>query len=200
MKTNKDIFIEKSETLERVVVELGPGGRRKYSGSITIDRLPLDEVDIVADLAQGMGFIPDAAVDLIYSSHFLEHIDDLEMLFREFHRVLKPGGRLISVVPHFSNPYFYSDYTHRNFWGLYTPFYFSSNNPYRRTVPCFYNDIDLDVESIYIRFKSPFRFRRYIKKMIGKLFNMNKYMQELYEENFCYLFPAYELEIIMVKR
>jgi hypothetical protein len=67
-------------------------------------------------------------------------------------------------------------------------------------VPRFYNDIDLDVESIYIRFKSPFRFRRHIKKVLGKLFNMNKYMQELYEENFCYLFPAYELEIAMLKR
>ncbi|MEZ4677697.1 MAG: hypothetical protein R2932_26125 [Caldilineaceae bacterium] len=32
-----------------------------------------------------------------------------------------------------------------------------------------------------------------MKRFLGLLFNLNTYMRELYEENFCYLIPCYEL-------
>ena len=43
---------------------------------------------------------PDNFVDLVLSSHTLEHVWNDEALLQEFHRVLKPGGRLVVVVPH----------------------------------------------------------------------------------------------------
>jgi len=52
------------------------------------------------DLTKG---IPhgDGTVDVVYSSHMLEHIarDQAEFVLRECHRVLKPGGTLRVVVP-----------------------------------------------------------------------------------------------------
>lgn len=41
----------------------------------------------------------DESFDLIVSSDVLEHIPDLEAVFRETHRVLKPGGLHLFTVP-----------------------------------------------------------------------------------------------------
>ncbi len=38
--------------------------------------------------------LPDASADFISMGYALRHIGDLSAAFREFHRVLKPGGRL----------------------------------------------------------------------------------------------------------
>lgn len=188
------------ENREKVTIEFGPGHKKKFDNSIAIDCVPLECVDIVTDVQSGLSFIPDSSIDLIYSSHFLEHIDNLEVLMAEFQRILKPGGCIKSVVPHFSNPYFYSDYTHKNLWGLYTISYFSKKSFFKRGVPSFYNDIDFNIESIKINFYSPFIGRKPFKKMLNFVFNCTRYMQELYEENFVYLFPAYEIEFNLRKK
>ena len=75
------------------IIELGPGTKRKYKDSITIDRVEIEGVDIVADLDKGFSYIPDDSVDLIYSRHVLEHVLDLELIFNEVNRLLKPGGK-----------------------------------------------------------------------------------------------------------
>ena len=49
-------------------------------------------------LVQGLGEhlpFPDGTFDFISMSYALRHVEDLIALFREFHRVLKPGGRVI---------------------------------------------------------------------------------------------------------
>ena len=38
--------------------------------------------------------LPEASVDFVSMGYALRHISDLSVAFREFHRVLKPGGRL----------------------------------------------------------------------------------------------------------
>ena len=60
-------------------------------------------------------------------------------------------GRVEVVVPHFSNPYGYSDPTHVRFFGLYTFYYFAdeADQP-RRKVPAFYLPERFAVESVNI--------------------------------------------------
>jgi SAM-dependent methyltransferase len=43
--------------------------------------------------------LPDESVDALVSVFALEHLFDFESVLREQHRVLKPGGRLLLVVP-----------------------------------------------------------------------------------------------------
>jgi SAM-dependent methyltransferase len=43
---------------------------------------------------------PDESQDAVYSSHVLEHIPDWETALQEWFRVLKIGGYMIIVVPH----------------------------------------------------------------------------------------------------
>lgn len=42
----------------------------------------------------------DGTLDYVYSSHFLEHVEDYKNAIREQHRVLKKGGYMIIAVPH----------------------------------------------------------------------------------------------------
>ena len=44
--------------------------------------------------------IPDNSVDFVISFETLEHVENPDALLAEFHRILTPGGRLISSVPH----------------------------------------------------------------------------------------------------
>jgi len=40
------------------------------------------------------------SMDFVYSSHFLEHVEDTEATLREWWRVIKPGGYLVLYLPH----------------------------------------------------------------------------------------------------
>lgn len=56
-------------------------------------RLELDVETKVAD-AEALPF-PDASFDLVMGHAVLHHLPDLNQAFREFHRVLRPGGKLM---------------------------------------------------------------------------------------------------------
>jgi SAM-dependent methyltransferase len=43
---------------------------------------------------------PAESQDAVYSSHCLEHVEDPITAIREWHRVIKTGGHVITVVPH----------------------------------------------------------------------------------------------------
>ncbi len=43
--------------------------------------------------------LPDASVDIVFSSNVLEHVPDLAQMHSEIRRVLKPGGFCIHVLP-----------------------------------------------------------------------------------------------------
>jgi demethylmenaquinone methyltransferase/2-methoxy-6-polyprenyl-1,4-benzoquinol methylase len=50
-------------------------------------------VELVEGRAEAIPF-PDQSFDFLSMGYALRHISDLELAFREFHRVLKPGARL----------------------------------------------------------------------------------------------------------
>lgn len=180
---------------EPVVVELGCGPN-KVPGRIGVDMLDLPGVDIVADLSKGLQFLPDASVDEMYSESFFEHVPDLQLLVSEIARVLKPGGFNWLFVPHFSNPMYYSDYTHRAFFGYYTLHYFNADqSALKRKVPTFYCDTRIKIVSQRFIFFSSFSGLRFLKKLFQRLVNLNTWTQEFYEENLCYLIPCYGMEI-----
>lgn len=43
---------------------------------------------------------PDESQDCVFSSHTLEHIDDYRGAIKEWYRVLRIGGHLVVIVPH----------------------------------------------------------------------------------------------------
>jgi SAM-dependent methyltransferase len=180
-----------------VAIEIGCGPKRRDMSVITIDRVDLDTVDIVADIEQGLGFLPDRCVTRLYCRSVLEHIENFESLLREMLRVLKEDGQAYIYVPHFSNPYFYSDYTHKRFFGLYSFYYFvDPQKQLKRKVPVFYTDIRLEILSLKLVFKTPFWISRHLRKLFGLLINSCRCMKEFYELHLCGLVPCDGIEIV----
>lgn len=183
------------------VLELGCGNLKRLPDSIGIDSLDYDCVDIVGDVYDILSKIPDNSIQAIYSCHFVEHVVDFSTLIGEIARVLTVGGKLEIVAPHFSNPYYYSDHTHKNYFGLYTFSYFSKDLVLRRKVPNYQREPEFILEKVSLVFKSspPFYIRHALKFIIGSFFNLNTYMKEFYEEFFCYIFPCYEIKYALTK-
>ncbi len=179
-----------------VIVELGCG-RKERPGRITVDRSDMPHVNIVADIEDGLGFLPDKSIDEIHCRSVLEHIENFEHLMSEIVRVLKDVGTAHIFVPHFSNPYYYSDFTHKRFFGLYTFYYFvESKNQLKRKVPDYYTSLRIRIISQRLVFRSAFKLLNPWKKLFGWLVNRHHLLQEFYEENLCYAFPCHGIEII----
>lgn len=197
---DKNNLIAELPLKDFIKIELGCGNFKRITDAIGIDIIDMPSVDVIADLNLGLSFIPDNSINEVYSFHFLEHIQNLELLMKEIYRILKPNGHFYGTVPHFSNPYFYSDYTHLRTFGLYSFNYFTKQGDYfKRNTPTFYNDISFTLNNIKLIFKSPFRNRNLIKRLFNKIINANKYIKEFYEENLCYVFPAYEIKFDIMK-
>ena len=64
----------------------------------------------------------DDFFDIVYSKSLLEHLSHPEFYLREAHRILKPGGLLLTLVPDWEANYkiYFDDYTHK------TPFTYVS--------------------------------------------------------------------------
>jgi len=181
---------------EPVIIELGCGPKKK-EGRIGIDLIDLPNVDIVADIEQGLPFLPDDSVDQIHCRSVFEHIENFENLMREIVRVLKKEGKAYVFVTHFSNPYYHSDYTHKRPFGLYTFYYFvNTEHQLKRKVPNFYTDIRINIISQRLLFRSPFWVTRQIKKIFSFVFNCHRSLQEFYEEKLCYILPCYGIEVV----
>ncbi len=190
------IDLEKALNKSPVKIEIGCGQKRREN-TIGIDRVDLPSVDIVTDIENGLSFLPDNSVDEVYSSSCFEHINNFIHLMKEIVRVLKPTGRANIFVPHFSNPYYFSDPTHVRFFGLYTFYYFvESEYQLKRKVPTFYFDFKIRVQSQKLKFASPFPLRNIFLRCIGVLFNLNSFMQELYEGSFSLLIPCHGMEVV----
>jgi len=181
-----------------LIIELGCGQKSKQ-GRITVDKADLPNVNIVADIENCLSFLPDNCVDEIHCRSVLEHIENFEDLIREIVKVLKKSGEAHVFVPHFSNPYYYSDYTHNRFFGLYTFYYFvDTERQLTRRVPNFYTDIRINIISRQLVFRSPFWLSRQIKKAFGFLINCHRFFIEFYEQHLCYIFPCHGIEIVFM--
>src|SRR6476646_6503755 len=136
-------------------IELGCGGSKRDPDAVGIDILDMPGVDLVGDALEVLRSLDEGSVDSVYSEHFLEHIPDARSMVAECARVLRPGGEFRAVVPHFSNPAFYSDPTHHTFFGLYTFSYWVAKSPFTRASPQYEAALPFEIVSVRHRFRSP---------------------------------------------
>lgn len=69
--------------------------RQRFKNYRAVDLIRAD-VDFNCDI-ENTGLPPDS-VDAVFASHILEHVDDRKAM-AEIHRILRPGGRLVAMVP-----------------------------------------------------------------------------------------------------
>lgn len=92
-------------------LNLGAGEDRK-DGYINIDWNPLAQPDAVHDLNSFPYPFVDNFFDLAEASHVLEHLDKPFLVMKELNRIIKPGGKLIIKVPHFSRGFTHAEHSH----------------------------------------------------------------------------------------
>lgn len=62
---------------------------------------PTEQVSLyVADLEQPLDFLNDSSFELVLSSMAIHYVEDLNRLFGDFARLLKPGGYLVFTTHH----------------------------------------------------------------------------------------------------
>jgi len=86
---------------QRVQAAIQEGGHRArleacdlFPENFRVPGVPCHAIDLDGGLP-----LPDGSVDLAYSVEVLEHLEDQFAFFREVHRVLAPGGRLVLTTP-----------------------------------------------------------------------------------------------------
>ena len=198
---DKNNILDKLDSMDDIVIELGCGPVKNYTNSISIDLLDYPTVDIVGDLMDVLKVFRPNSVSKFYSSHLFEHLDDIPEVLKELKRVLCINGLIEIKVPHFSNSFFYSDPTHRNFFGLYTFSYFFNDSIYHRKVPEYERIDGVDLERTYLIFRSykPHYISHMIRKLFGFLVNLHPVLQEIYEESFVNFISCYEIHIVAKK-
>lgn len=82
-----------------IKIDVG-GGIYPKEGFINCDMLDDPIVDVRADFSMGIP-LPDDFVDELYSSHCLEHVQDVSILIRDIARVCRVGASVTIKVPHF---------------------------------------------------------------------------------------------------
>jgi SAM-dependent methyltransferase len=173
-------------------------GQRPRPGFYGVDHLDLPGVDIVADLNRPFTQLPDDSVSEIYTRHTLEHVPQLLPLMAELHRITRADGRIEIIVPHFSNPFGYSDPTHVRFFGLYSFFYFADevDQPSRK-VPAFYVPQRFIVESISVSLVKGGLLKRFVTPLVKRLVNRGISLLDWYERSLCRSFPAESMHYVL---
>ncbi len=162
--------------------------------------MDIGEVDVVTNLEDGLTFLPDNSIDVIYSKSVFEHIRNFDFLMKEMHRVPKPAGRIECYVPHFSNPYFYSDPTHVRFFGLYTFYYYANKESVSkliRKIPEFYDNSRYLIDNLELDFRCDYPVIKHFYNLFQKFVNKSLSRQEFYEYLLSPIIPCYGIRAIL---
>ena len=168
-------------TAGRSVLDIGCG-LNKYPGSVGVDVVDVNEVDVRHDLDSFPYPIESDSFDVILLRNVIEHIHDVVGLMEEIHRVASNGADLLISTPHFSSLYSYQDPTHVRHMALDSMDYFVEDTDHSN----FYSSVR------YMMVKKDIDFGRSIplSYMSRILFIMSA---RKYEKHFSFILPANQL-------
>ena len=165
------------------ILDLGCGNdkyKSKNDAVIGIDNAKIPEVDIIHDLNRIPYPFKNNEFDMIYTSHTLEHLNNLDEVFQELIRITKNRGRIKIRVPHFSCGVSYRDPTHKKLFSYFTFDYFTDE--------CFYTKSKFKIVNRKLNFtRQAFTFLNYIFNPIINLSPL------FYERFFCWILPCAEV-------
>lgn len=121
-------------------------GANKTAGAIGLDNNPRTAADVIHDLGDIPYPFADDEFDEVVSNHVVEHIPDVMAFMSELYRITKHGGRIKLLTPHYTNPDWASDPTHRNHFNSFT---FNVFMPERQLFP-FYTQVHLKPVRVYV--------------------------------------------------
>jgi len=188
------------------ILDLGCG-KRKINDAIGVDRVKLDEVDIVHDLTKFPYPFEDNSIDSIYCRHLLEHfdVDVRSKALAEVNRILKKGGQAQIRVPHVFSIGAFRDPTHKSFFTFESMVYYTENHFFS-----YYDNICFKIVKkwanvqIFGDWATPTKLKRFskLKSFINNIFSkiLNRFLRisDSFSDLIVKTFPFYEVEIIWV--
>ena len=121
-------------------------GTNKYEGAIGLDNNSRTAADIIHDLGEFPYPLKDNEFDMAISRHVVEHVPDVIGFVEELYRIVRPGGTIKLVAPHYTNPDWANDPTHRNHLNSYS---FNSFLPEKQVFD-FYTEVKLRNVRTYV--------------------------------------------------
>jgi len=134
-----------NDTNSKSILDVGCG-QNKFAGAVGIDSNPRSHADVIHDLGVFPYPFKNDQFDEIICRHVIEHLPDVMAFVTELHRITKPGGRIRIVTPHYTNPDWATDPTHRNHFNSYS---FTCFMPQETPFP-FYTDVELRPISTHV--------------------------------------------------
>ena len=130
---------------KKKILDVGCGAN-KYPGAVGMDYNTRTAADVIHDLGEFPYPFDDNEFDEVISRHVIEHVPDPMRFITELHRITRPGGRIKLIAPHYSNPDWATDLTHRNHLSSYSFNYFVEGHI---NFP-FYSDVRLKPVRVYV--------------------------------------------------
>ncbi|MDD5699630.1 MAG: class I SAM-dependent methyltransferase [Candidatus Nanoarchaeia archaeon] len=155
-------------------------GNHKVRGSIGLDSVKLNGVDIVHDLNKVPYPFKDNSFDIIYANQVLEHLEvSLDDILNELCRICKPEGRIRIIVPHALSVGAFSDHTHKKFFTWFTFDYFGENEQ------SYYSKARVKI----LKKKFFYRTGRKSSKLLKPLAWFINKIPKIYSHFFAFIFP-----------
>lgn len=169
----------KKNNIGRKILDIGCGNH-KIPGSIGLDSVKIEGVDIVHDLNKIPYPFKEDSFEIIYANQVLEHLEiPLDEIIQELCRICKPKGRIKITVPHAMSVGAFSDPTHKKFFTYFTFDYFGSNEQ------SYYNKARIKI----LRKKFFYSTGRRSSKILRPLEDLINKFPKIYSHFFAFIFP-----------
>ncbi len=103
-------------------------GINKFPGAIGLDNNPATRADVLADLDKFPYPFRTHSFDALRAIHVIEHVTDVIKTMEEFHRLVRPGGRVHIETPHYTDYSSFCDPTHKHHLNSFSFRYFGQNH------------------------------------------------------------------------
>lgn len=171
-------------------------GKAKREGAFGIDQFSLAGVDLVCDLNQPWP-LEDGRFDHVIFRHSIVHLESLEHALREARRVVRKGGTIEVISPHFSSDNAFTDPTMRFSTGWRTLDYYCSNGSMGYG---YYGQVGLRIADrrIYL-YRCELRNRRQqiVALCLRPLEALVNAGPRLYEKFFCFILRGNEIRFLL---
>ena len=168
-------------------------GLDKKEGYIGIDRIKLKGVDIICNLEEGLPF-KDNSINNIYTSHVLEHINNLIGLMEEIWRICKPDSIIKIIVPYFACSGNFGDITHVRSFTTQSFEYFGEDNRFNYYSHARFKILKRKIWMFSPDISNEFWYAKLLSKIFTPLINI---FPTLYEVAFCFILPSRELRVTL---
>ncbi len=172
------------------ILHMGPG--REEALGVKVDKLTDARPDVLMDLNRVPYPFRSDTFDGAYAFSVIEHLDDFFGVFSEIHRIVKAGGLIALLTPHFSNDGSFVDPSHKLHLAARSFDYFIEGTDLFASYG-FYSQVRFRLRQRLLMIEPPWNYLPGLQRLINRL-------PALYERHACYLIRGrglyLELEVV----